>query len=54
MIDSESFVVAVVRRVDAGRRTILQPILVGSARDRVAIRPRPACESERESPESII
>jgi len=47
MIDSEPFVVAVVRTMDAGRRAILRPILLGSARDRVAIRPRPACESGR-------
>jgi hypothetical protein len=44
MVDAESTVVVVVRRVDAGRRTIPQAILVGSSRDRVAIRRRPACE----------
>jgi len=54
MIDSVSLVFAVVRGVDAGRRTIPWPILVGSARDRVAIRRRPAYESGRESSESVI
>src|SRR5919202_2353578 len=36
MIDPKSTVVVLVRRADARRRTIPQPILVGSARDRVA------------------
>jgi hypothetical protein len=39
--------VVVVRRADAGRRTIPQPILVGSARNRAAIQRRPACEHGR-------
>ncbi|WP_445149151.1 hypothetical protein [Baekduia sp. Peel2402] len=37
----------IVRRVDAGRRAIAQPILVGSASDRVAIQRRTACEHGR-------
>jgi len=37
----------IVRRVDAGRRAIAQPILGGSARDRVAIQRRTACEHDR-------
>jgi hypothetical protein len=37
MVDAQSTVVAIVRRVDAERRAIAQPILVGSARNRVAI-----------------
>jgi hypothetical protein len=40
-------VVVIVRTADAGRRAIPQPILVGSARDRVAIQRRTACEHGR-------
>jgi hypothetical protein len=47
MVDAKSTVVVIVRRVDAGRRAIAQPILVGSARNRVAIQRRTACEHGR-------
>jgi hypothetical protein len=47
MVDAKLTVVVAVRRADAGRRTIPQPILVGSARNRVAIQRRPACEHGR-------
>jgi hypothetical protein len=40
-------VVVIVRRVDAGRRVIAQPILVGSASNRVAIQRRTAREHDR-------
>jgi hypothetical protein len=54
MIDSEWTVVAVVRRADAGRRTIAQPMPVASASDRVALRRRPACERGGGNSESVI
>jgi hypothetical protein len=54
MVDAGSTVVVVVRRVDAGRRTIPRAILDGSVRDRVAVRRRPACEHGRGNPASII
>jgi hypothetical protein len=47
MVDAKSTVVVIVRRVDAGRRAIAQPILVGSARNRVAIQRRTTCEHGR-------
>jgi hypothetical protein len=47
MLDAKLTVVVVVRRADAGRRAISQPILVGSARDRVAVQRRPAREHGR-------
>jgi len=47
MVAAESTVVAVVRTADAGRRAIPQPILVGSASDRVAIQRRRARERGR-------
>jgi hypothetical protein len=47
MVDAKSTVVVIVRTADAGRHAIPQPILVGSARHRVAIRRRRACEHHR-------
>jgi hypothetical protein len=47
MVGASSTVVVIVRRVDAGRQAIPQPILVGSARNRVAIQRRTACEQGR-------
>jgi hypothetical protein len=47
MVDAESRVVVIVRRVDAGRRAAAQPILVGSASCRVAIQRRTAREHGR-------
>jgi hypothetical protein len=54
MVDAKSTLVVLVRRVDAGRRTIPRAILVGSVRKRVAIRRRPACEHGRGNLASII
>jgi hypothetical protein len=54
MVDAEWTVVVIVRRVDAGRRAIAQPILVGSARNRVAIQRRTACEHGRGTSASTI
>jgi hypothetical protein len=54
MVDARSSVVVIVRRVDAGRRAIPQPILVGSARHRVAIQRRTACEHGRANLGSTI
>jgi hypothetical protein len=54
MVDAKSSVVVVVRRVDAGRRTIPQAILVGSSRDRVVIQRRAACEHGRANLASTI
>jgi len=47
MVDAKSTVVVIVLRADAGRRAIPQPILVGSARNRVAIQRRPGREHGR-------
>jgi hypothetical protein len=47
-------VVVIVRPVDAGRRAIPQAILVGSARNRVAIQRRRACEHGRANFASTI
>jgi hypothetical protein len=54
MVDAESTVVVIVRTADAGRRAIPQPILVGSARSRVAIQRRRACEHGRGNSASAI
>jgi hypothetical protein len=54
MVDAESSVVVIARRVDAGRRTISQAILVGSSRERVAIQRRAACEHGRANFASTI
>ncbi|MCW2993674.1 MAG: hypothetical protein JWQ18_1169 [Conexibacter sp.] len=54
MGDAASSVVVLVRRVDAGRRTVPQAILVGSSRDRVAIQRRAACEHDRANVASTI
>jgi hypothetical protein len=54
MVDAGSTVVVIVRRVDAGRRAIPQPILVGSVRNRVAIQRRTACEHGRGNPAATI
>jgi hypothetical protein len=51
---AESTVVVIVRTADAGRRAIAQPILVGSARNRVAIQRRRACEHGRGNSASTI
>jgi hypothetical protein len=51
---AESSVVVVVRRVDAGRRAMAQPILVGSASRRVAIQRRPAGEHGRANSAAAI
>jgi hypothetical protein len=54
MVDARSSVVVIVRRVDAGRRAMAQPILVGSASRRVAIQRRTACEHGRGNLASTI
>jgi hypothetical protein len=54
MVDAESSVVVIVRRVDAGRQAMPRPILVGSARCRVAIQRRTACEHGRANFASTI
>jgi hypothetical protein len=54
MVDPESSDDALVRRADAGRRTIVQPMPVASASDRVTIRRRPACECGAGNSGSII
>jgi hypothetical protein len=46
MVDAKSTGVVIVRRVDAGRQAIPRPILVGSARDRLTIQRRTACEHD--------
>jgi hypothetical protein len=47
MVDAKSTVVVIVRTADAGRHAIPQPILVGSASNRVTIERRRACEHGR-------
>ncbi|HET6506549.1 MAG TPA: hypothetical protein VFG42_07160 [Baekduia sp.] len=47
MVDAKSTAGVIVRPADAGRRAVPQPILVGSARHRVAIQRRRACEHAR-------
>jgi hypothetical protein len=54
MVDARSSVVVIVRRVDAGHRTIPQAILVGSSRDRVVIQRRATCEHGRANLVSTI
>jgi hypothetical protein len=54
MVDAKVTAVVIVCRADAGRRTVPQPILVGSARDRVAIQRRPAREHDRRELASTI
>jgi hypothetical protein len=54
MVDARSSVVVVVRRVDAGRRTIPPAILVGSSRVRVVIQRRAACGHDRANLASTI
>jgi hypothetical protein len=54
MADARSAVGVIVCRVDAGRRAIPQPILVGSARHRVAIQRRTTREHGRGKLASVI
>jgi hypothetical protein len=54
MVDAQSSVVVIVRRVDAGRRATAQPILVGSASGRVAIQRRTTREHGRANCASTI
>jgi hypothetical protein len=54
MAAAGSSVIVIVRRVDAGRRAMALPILVGSVSRRVAIQRRTTCEHGRANPAAAI